>query len=132
LLIQTAPTSEDDSPQTPSEPATPAEPQIPNGAISWTEAGRHIGETVTIYGTVVGTTYASSSNGKPTFINIGAAYPDGSGVSIVIWKDYRSRFSSAPEVLYSGKTICVTGEIYLYRDACSIEVQSPSQIKVIE
>jgi hypothetical protein len=132
LLIQTASTSEDNSPQTPSEPATLAEPQIPSGAISWTEASQHIGETVTIYGTIVEATYASSSSGKPTFINIGAVYPDKSGVSIVIWEDYRSRFSSAPEVLYSGKTVCVTGEIYLYRDACYIEVQSPSQIKVIE
>jgi hypothetical protein len=63
---------------------------------------------------------------------MGAAYPDKSGVSIVIWGEDRGGFPAAPEDMYLGKTICVTGEIYVYDGACYIEAQSPLQIEVIE
>jgi hypothetical protein len=115
----------------PETPDTPAEPQIPNGAIDWTEAAQHVGESITVYGRVAGATYASSSNGRPTFINIGADYPDASRVTVVIWDEDRARFSGVPDEIYLGKTICVTGVPYLYDGVCNIEVQSPSQIQVM-
>jgi DNA/RNA endonuclease YhcR with UshA esterase domain len=121
-------------PQTPDYSDAPqsTSPQIPSGAINWTEAGQHIGETVTVYGTVAGSTYASTSNGQPTFINIGVDYPDTSRVSVVIWGEDRGNFPKAPESMYLGKTICVTGEVYIYSGACNIKVQSSSQIQVME
>jgi hypothetical protein len=109
-----------------------AGPQIPDGAIEWTEAGKHVGETVTVYGPVEGSTYASDSNNQPTYINIGADYPDASRVSIVVWGEDRHSFSGSPEEMYLGKTISVTGEIYIYSGACYIKVQSPSQVRVVE
>ncbi|MCL2806944.1 MAG: hypothetical protein FWD27_02060 [Coriobacteriia bacterium] len=107
------------------------EPQIPDGAISWTEARQHVGETATIYGTVVGTNYASSSNGQPIYIDIGAAYPDTSRVTVVIWGEDRGSFSFAPETTYQGQTVLVTGEIYLCDGVCNIKVQFPSRILVV-
>jgi hypothetical protein len=112
-------------------PAAPPQPQISNGAIDWTEAAQHIGETVTIYGPVAGSTYASTSNGQPTYIDIGASYPDARRVSIVVWGEDRGNFSVLPENAYLGEPICVTGEIYVYDNACYIKVQSPSQIQVM-
>lgn len=109
----------------------PEEPAIPQGAIDWNEAGQHVGEVVTVFGPVAGASYASESNGAPTFINMGAPYPDEGRVSIVIWGENRSNFPSPPETMYSGKTICVTGEVYVYGNACNIEAQSPSQIEVV-
>jgi hypothetical protein len=109
-----------------------AKPQIPDGAIKWTEAKKHVGETVTVFGPVKGSKYASTSNGEPTFIDLGASYPDPSRVSIVVWGEDRDSFSGSPEEMYLGKTIAVTGEVYMYRGACNIEVQSPSQVRVLE
>lgn len=104
---------------------------IPEGAIGWQEAASHIGETVTIYGPVVKINYESSVNGRPTYLDIGVAYPDKSGITAIIWGEDRFRFSDSPEALYEGKTVCVTGELYIYNGQCDIKVTSPDQIQVL-
>ena len=104
---------------------------IPSGAIEWADASQHVGETVTLYGPVLGAEYASSSKGKPTFIDIGAAYPSKNRLSITIWGKNRSAFSTPPEKLYEGKTVAVRGKVYLYDGVCNVEVTSPDQITVL-
>lgn len=107
------------------------EEKVPEGAIDWTEASQHVGETVTLYGPVVGTEYASTSNGKPTFLNIGAKYPSKDRLTITIWGKNRSAFSAPPEKLYEGKTVAVRGRVYLYDGVCNVEITSPDQITVL-
>lgn len=124
----------DSDKKTPPDESTDRESEessIPQGAIGWSEAGQHVGEVVTVCGPAVGASYASESNGAPTFIDVGAPYPDAGRVSIVIWGENRGEFSSPPEAMYPDKTLCVTGEVYVYGNACNIEVQSPSQIEVV-
>lgn len=87
---------------------------------------------MTVYGEVKSTKYATGSNGRPTFINIGASYPASNRVTVVIWGESRGNFSSAPERFYSGKTVCVTGELYAYDGAVQMEVTAPSQIQVLD
>ena len=41
------------------------------GAISWSAARSAVGRTVTVKGPVADTYYARSSNGSPTFLNLG-------------------------------------------------------------
>lgn len=106
--------------------------ELPNGAIQWQEAYQHVGETATVYGTVADIEYAGASDGQPTFIDLGAAYPDPNRVTIVIWGEYRNNFPELPEIMYEGKTLCVTGEIYLYRGVCNIMIASPSQVQVLQ
>lgn len=113
-------------------PENSSQLKIPDSAIGWAEASQHVGETVSIYGSVAGSTYASTSNGQPTYIDIGVAYPDINRVSIVVWGEDRGNFSPSPEDMCLGKTICVTGEVYIYNDACNIKVVSPSQIQIME
>jgi len=124
LRLLAAPNAPSESQQSPS--------QAPDGAIKWTEAGRHVGEKVTVYGPVAGSKYASTSNNQPTYIDIGARYPDPDRVSMVVWGEDRSNFPGSPEDMYLGKTVSVTGEVYIYSGACNIKVESPSQIRVIE
>jgi len=119
-----APTEAPTAPAAPS-PATTA----PSGAISWNEAKYHIGERATVCGPVVSATWASGSKGKPTFLNIGKPYPDPERFTVVIWIQNRGNFPQAPEVYYSGKTICVTGLIIEYKGIPEIEVKDPSQIQ---
>lgn len=104
---------------------------IPAGAISWQEAAEHVGETVTLYGPVVSAEFASDSNGSPTFLDVGASYPDSGRLSLTIWGENRSKFPEPPESSYKGEVILVTGEIYLYDRVCHVEVSSPSQITVL-
>ena len=89
----------------------------PSGTITSQDAENYIGEVKTVRGKVASTKYASSSRGKPTFINIDASSP-------------RHHFSTPPEHHYSGETIRVTGKITSYKGIAQIVVKSPSQIEI--
>ncbi len=116
--------------QAPTTPTTNP-PVIPApSAILWSEAINHIGERTTVYGPVIGATYASSSKGQPTFLNVGKNYPDPARFTVLIWGSDRSKFSPAPEIQYKGKTIYVYGLIEIYKGSAEIIVTSPSQIQV--
>jgi len=100
-----------------------------NDAISWSKAGDHIGESIAVKGPVVSTKYASSSNGQPTFLNMGKDYPDPGRFTVVIWNENRGNFDSMPEDYYEGKNVIVTGEISEYQGVAQIEVEGPNQIE---
>lgn len=99
------------------------------GAISWTRARSMVGRVATIKGRVAGTFYASSSNGSPTFLNVGVDHPNRRRLTVVIWGSDRSRFGR-PEVRYRGRTICARGVIETYQGIPQIKASSPGQIKV--
>jgi DNA/RNA endonuclease YhcR with UshA esterase domain len=125
-----------ESPKTYEAPApqTP-QPEVPpenHKGIPWDEAKNYIGERVTVYGPVVSTHYASTSRGRPTFLNLGKPYPDPGRFTVVIWGENRYKFSPPPESYYMGKTISVTGLVTEYKGVPEIEVSSPSQIEVKE
>ena len=103
--------------------------ELPPGSISWSEAKYHIGERTTVCGPVVDATWASGSNGKPTFLNLGKSYPDPDRFTVVIWIQNRGNFPQAPEDYYLGKTICVTGLIMEYEGITEIEVEYPAEIQ---
>ena len=98
--------------------------------ISWNDASRFVNQSKTVCGTVVRTTFSQTSNGQPTFLDLGRAYPDPARFSILIWGNQRANFSSLPETLYRGKTICVTGKIVTYQGSLEMEVRTASQIQV--
>jgi len=91
-------------------------------------AQKHIGEKATVCGLVASTYYASTSNGEPTFLNLGEAYPN-HVFTAVIWGDNREQFDE-PEMKYRGKTICVTGKIKSYRGMAEIVLYSQKQVRV--
>jgi len=97
------------------------------GAISWDKASRYIGRTATVRGRVAGTRYASSSNGAPTFLNLGVDYPNSRRFTVVIWGRNRSNFAT-PERRYRGRVICVRGLVRAYRGLPQIHASSGSQI----
>jgi hypothetical protein len=77
--------------------------------ISATEASQHVGERVTVCGRVAGRYTASTSPGTPTFVNL--EKPRSSPLTLLIWRDDRSRVGRVPE---SGP-VCATGLITAYR-----------------
>lgn len=98
------------------------------GAIYWEEASSHVGERATVQGPVVSTHFASTSNGQPTFLNVGRDYPDPGRFTIVIWGEDRASFPAPPEDLYNAATICVTGTIDTYEGVPQIVANAPSDI----
>jgi hypothetical protein len=83
----------------------------------------------TLKGPVKSTKYAASSNGSPTFLDIGRPYPH-EGLAVVIWSENRSAFGR-PEVKYRGHTICVHGAVHRHNGVPEIIGRSPSQIRII-
>ena len=98
------------------------------GAVSWKNARQHVGRVVTVKGPVVGSYFATSSTGQPTFLNVGVDYPNNRRFTIVIWGSDRSRFGT-PERRYLRRTVCVRGVVEMYNGAPEIELSSPSRIR---
>jgi len=98
--------------------------------IKWYQAKRYVGHTKTVKGPVKGTKYASSSSGRPTFLNIGKNYPNRSRFIVVIWGKDRSAFPFRPEVFYRGKTVLATGRIRMYKGSAEMFIRSPSKLRV--
>ena len=130
LFISCAAPAAEESSNNLSNTTAPVIPDISSDVIQWHEARNHIGERITVCGPVVSTKWASASNGSPTFLNIGNAYPDINRFTVIIWKDYRENFKVLPETYYQGKTICVTGLIIDYEGVPEIEVRSQDEIEV--
>lgn len=93
--------------------------------ISIDSVTKHYGEKVTVCSKVYGTKALE----KVTFINLGAAYPN-SLLTVVIFTKDKDKFKSAPEAMYSEKSICVTGELKEYNGKPEIVVSSPDQIAI--
>ena len=115
---------------TPVQQPPPA--HLPNNTINWSNASPYIGEYGTVCGPVVDSHYASSSSGRPTFLNMGKTYPDAGRFTVVIWGRNRSEFPSNPEQYYRGRNICVSGLIEEYKGVCEIEADNPDQVKVVD
>jgi len=88
----------------------------------------HIGDSVTVCGKVAGMRYFEKSKNQPTFLNIGASYPD-QKVTVVIWGDTRKLFTTNIEDL-KDKEICITGRIILYKEKAEIIIYNPAQISI--
>jgi DNA/RNA endonuclease YhcR with UshA esterase domain len=97
-------------------------------SISAVQAKNHVGENATVCGEIASTHFAERSRGTPTFINLDSAYPQPI-FTVLIWGSDRTKFGN-PEQRYSGKYICVTGTITLYRGVPEIIAHEPSQIRV--
>ena len=91
----------------------------------------HIGDSVKIRGKVFGVRYLQASKNTPTFINIGAAYPN-QQLTVVIWGDVRKQLSYNPEEeKFAQGFAVVTGRIELYKDKPQIVIKDPKQLVFI-
>jgi len=91
----------------------------------------HIGDSVTVCGKVYSVRYLESSNNTPTFLNIGAKYPD-QLLTVVIWGDARKEFTGKPEDDYTNKEVCIIGKVELYKDKPQIVIRKANQLKLKE
>lgn len=98
------------------------------GPLPAAEAERHVGERAEVCGPVMEGVQISAIDGSPTFLNLGAAHPN-QDFTALIWASDRPKWTSAPETLYEGRSICVTGTVELHDGTPQIIVSSPQQIR---
>jgi hypothetical protein len=101
----------------------------PKEPIPAAEAAAHVGEKVTVCGTVAGAAHFERMRGEPTFLNFDRPYPAQS-FTVVIWGENNRKFERPPHQFFSGKDVCVTGTVESYKGKPQIEVRDPSQITV--
>ena len=104
-------------------------PVLAQQPIQLSEVQKHIGDSVTVCGKIFGGIYLDKSKNKPTFLNMGAAYPK-QLLTVVIWGDKRKLFGYAPEEKLKNKNICVTGKIAVYEGKAQIVISDINQLKV--
>jgi hypothetical protein len=93
------------------------------GAVGWKTARASVGDVVRVKARVVSTYYARSSRGRPTFIDLGAAYPNPRRLTILIWGRNRVNFPRPPERMFrGGQLVCAQGMVSTYRGVSQIEV----------
>ena len=73
---------------------------------------------------------ATSTNGQPTFLNIGKEYPDPERFTALIWGRDLENFPFNPDEYYFGKTVCIQGFVEEYKGTLEIEVTDPEQIEI--
>jgi hypothetical protein len=97
--------------------------------ITLAEVNKHIGDSVTVCGKIYGGKFLDAAKNQPTFLNMGAAYPD-QLLTIVIWGSTRKSFPYKPEEQLKGKQVCVTGKIDLFKEKPQIMVQQDAQLQI--
>lgn len=110
--------------------ALPLDPEkLPKGKFNTIQAQYHIGEKVTVCGTVVSTKFTEKSGA--TFINLDRQFPD-QVFTIAIWKPNRVNFSYKPEEYLKGKVICVTGEIKDNKGKPQVDINNENSIIIVD
>ena len=79
------------------------------GDIPAAQAAQFIGKEGIVCGPVAGARFAENAEGQPTYLFVGANFPQHQ-FSVRIWGRDRGEFSPDPGSL-SGKTVCASGEI---------------------
>jgi DNA/RNA endonuclease YhcR with UshA esterase domain len=102
-----------------------AAPAIAQTVIPPEDCPKHVGETVTIEGTVSEVHHAAS--GRATFIDMGGRYPNNT-FAAVIFKDDADKFPNIDTA--TGKVVDITGRVKKYKENCEIILNDPGQIKV--
>ena len=97
-------------------------------AIPAEDAVRFVGKEGMVCGKVEKTRYAQNSEGEPTFLYMGGAFPRHTFSARIPGAD-RGKFGFPPESL-EGKDVCVIGSIQRDSSRALIEVTSPSSLKL--
>jgi DNA/RNA endonuclease YhcR with UshA esterase domain len=88
------------------------------------DAGKHVGQTVTVEGAV---SNVHTTGSGMTFIDMGGRYPD-NPFTAVIFSDEVDKFPNVDDL--DGKTVDITGLVRLYKNKPEIILKSADQIKI--
>jgi DNA/RNA endonuclease YhcR with UshA esterase domain len=101
--------------------AAPAHAQTVIAAV---DAPKHVGETVTVEGTV--SAVHTESHSGVTFIDMGGRFPD-QAFTGVIFKDDTGKFPNVESL--AGKVVDITGQVHAYKGKPETILNDPAQLK---
>jgi very-short-patch-repair endonuclease len=130
-LVDPAPPPQ--SQPSPRREVEPAPPSVQLGSScdnprNWQQAREYVGKRVALSGPVIGVKYGSNVNGKPTWITVGAPYPDRNRLELIIWGRNLDKFPSNLKSRLEGRSVCAYGEVSTYRDTLQIELEQSGQL----
>ncbi len=99
-----------------------------NNPLNWQQASDNIGKQVAVFGPVISVKYGGSVNGQPTWITLGAPYPDRNRLELIIWGSNINEFPSDLKRRLEGRGVCAYGKVSTYRDALQIELKKSGQL----
>ena len=99
---------------------------VPDEPVPWTDAHKHLGQVITVKGTIVDT----SNIGQICFLNYDPDWQD--KFYIAMFKEAFELLPDPPETHYLNKTLLVTGKVTLHKDRPQIQVNDVAQIEVLE
>ena len=88
------------------------------------DAAKHVGETVTVEGTV--SAVHTESRSGVTFIDVGGHYPDQAFTGVIFQGDV-SKFRNVESL--TGKVVDITGPVHDYKGRPETILNDPEQIK---
>lgn len=97
--------------------------QTPTVALS--DIRNYVGKTVTVCEKVKST--FKTQEHEHSFLNFGDVYPY-QQLTVVIKKKHLKNFSYVPVTHLAGKTICVSGVVYLYKGKPQLRVKKENQV----
>jgi hypothetical protein len=89
------------------------------------EAKAHAGETAVVCGIVASVYEPRKKLWRPTFLNFDKKYP-ATEFSVLIWRKDRAAVGSVRQ--FAGRRICVSGEVYLYRDRAQVKLMDSKSV----
>lgn len=102
-----------------------------DASIPWGDYSDFIGETTMVTGPVADISILNDSNGSPSFIDLGEAYPSTDRFTIVIWEEHYDDVATVLNEISVNDIIYVEGCIEMYDGIPQIEVTDPSQINIL-
>ena len=93
------------------------------------QASKKVGDSIKVCDKIYGGRFFETSNGSPTLLNMGAAYP-ANPLTIMIPGEVRIKMGFAPELQLKDKNVCVAGKIILFKEKPEIIVYNVSQLEV--
>lgn len=91
----------------------------------------YVGCDIKVCGDIADISILNDTNGRPTFIDMGEAYPSTERFTIVIWEENYEDVSFVLEDITYTSTIFVEGVVEMYDGIPQIEVTNSGQIQVL-
>ena len=93
------------------------------------QASKKVGDSIKVCDKIYGGRFFETSNGSPTLLNMGAAYP-ASPITIMIPGEVRIKMGYAPEQQLKDKNVCVVGRVILFKEKPEIIIYNISQVSI--